>query len=130
MAIEVKKMNIVKDSRGALAILENVDSKRVFIMYDVKENRGSHCNMKNEEIIIPVKGGCDLSIESHVKKSEVRAEGIDKGFVVPAGTWVDLKNFSDDCILVILNTENYNDSDYIRSYSEFKTWSKGLFHDS
>jgi hypothetical protein len=33
---------------------------------------------------------------------------------------IEMKDFSSDCVLVVLASENYDESDYIRDYQEFK----------
>ena len=33
-----------------------------------------------------------------------------------------MNNFSKDCILLVLASEDYDESDYIRDYDEFMEW--------
>ena len=33
--------------------------------------------------------------------------------------WREMKDFSSDCVLVVLASEHYNESDYIRDYNHF-----------
>jgi dTDP-4-dehydrorhamnose 3,5-epimerase-like enzyme len=41
---------------------------------------------------------------------------------VPSGYWRTLKNFSVDAVLVVLASNEYEESDYIRDRSEFLDW--------
>jgi len=34
--------------------------------------------------------------------------------------WREMHDFSYDCVLLVLASEHYDESDYIRSYSDFK----------
>ena len=33
--------------------------------------------------------------------------------------WREMKDFSSDCVLVVLASEHYDESDYIRDYDKF-----------
>jgi len=33
--------------------------------------------------------------------------------------WREMHDFSDDCVLLVLASEHYDESDYIRDYDEF-----------
>jgi len=43
-----------------------------------------------------------------------------KGLLIGNLIWHEMHDFSPDCVLLVLASENYNESDYIRSYEEFK----------
>ena len=34
--------------------------------------------------------------------------------------WHEMHDFSEDCILLVLASEQYDESDYIRTYTEFQ----------
>jgi acetyltransferase-like isoleucine patch superfamily enzyme len=42
-----------------------------------------------------------------------------KGLRIPPLVWHEMHDFSEDCVLLVLASEHYDESDYIRSYDEF-----------
>lgn len=43
----------------------------------------------------------------------------DKGLLIDAMQWHEMYDFSDDCVLLVLANQSYDESDYIRDYSQF-----------
>ena len=45
-----------------------------------------------------------------------------KGVLIGPGVWRVMRNFSSDCVLLVLADQHYDEADYIRDYEEFKKW--------
>ena len=41
---------------------------------------------------------------------------------VPPGFWVDIDNFSADCVLLVLTSDYYDEDDYIRDFDEYLSY--------
>lgn len=52
-------------------------------------------------------------------KEEVWLEGSNKGLRIPPLVWHEMHDFSEDCLLLVLASDYYDESDYIRSYDDF-----------
>ncbi len=48
------------------------------------------------------------------------------GVYVPPGIWAEELNFSSGSICLVLASHAYDESDYIRDYSEFTLYAKNL----
>ena len=48
------------------------------------------------------------------------ADSPNKGLLIETNLWREMHDFSEDCVLLVLASEHYNESDYIRSYDDFK----------
>jgi hypothetical protein len=46
------------------------------------------------------------------------------GLYMPSGLWRELDNFSSGSICLVLASHEYDETDYIRGYKEFKNWKK------
>jgi dTDP-4-dehydrorhamnose 3,5-epimerase-like enzyme len=44
----------------------------------------------------------------------------DEGLIVPPYTWIELKNFSSDAVLLVLASDGYQPESYINDYNEFR----------
>ncbi|MCV5466041.1 WxcM-like domain-containing protein, partial [Escherichia coli] len=47
-----------------------------------------------------------------------------RGLLIEPGIWHEMYDYSKDCILMVLASDVYDESDYIRSYESFQEWSK------
>ena len=41
------------------------------------------------------------------------------GLMIGPMCWREMRNFSEDCVLLVLASEAYNEADYIRDYDRF-----------
>jgi hypothetical protein len=44
----------------------------------------------------------------------------DEGLIVPPYTWIELKKFSPDAVLLVLASDGYQPESYINDYDEFQ----------
>jgi dTDP-4-dehydrorhamnose 3,5-epimerase-like enzyme len=114
------------DERGSLIAIEQgynapFEIKRVYYIFDTKEGveRGFHAHVNLKQIAIAVKGCCTFVLDDGSKKDEIKLDNPNQGLFIEGLIWREMKNFSDDCVLVVLASEHYDESDYIRDYEEF-----------
>ncbi len=126
----IKTINLVPlgDERGFLVVFESnkIDSvpfeiKRVYYIFDTKEGvaRGFHAHKKLKQIAVCVKGGCRFVLDDGVEKQEIILDSSVEGLVIEGLVWREVYDFSPDCVLMILASEHYDESDYIWDYQEF-----------
>ena len=114
------------DERGMLVALEEFSDipfeiKRVYYMYDTKEgvHRGFHAHKNLEQILICIHGSCKVLLDNGKEKKIVSLEKPYEGLYVSNNMWREMYDFSEDAVLMVLASEVYNESDYIRDYDEF-----------
>lgn len=115
------------DERGSLASLEknhNVpfDIKRVYYIWDTKKgvSRGFHAHKKLMQVAVVLKGSCRFLLDNGTEKESVLLNDPLKGLLINSFVWREMHDFSDDCILMVLADEIYDETDYVRDYKEFK----------
>jgi len=121
------------DSRGQLVALEELKEipfqiKRVYYMYDTGKGvrRGFHAHKKLKQILICVHGQCKIHLDDGHSTAEVLLDKPYEGLYVDNNMWREMYDFSSDAVLLVLASELYDESDYIRDYNEFlKYISKG-----
>ncbi len=98
------------------------DIKRVFWTYGTPETveRGNHSHRTNKEIIIAVSGEITLTAETTdgYKKTFV-LNNPNQGLFIPTDTWITM-NYSPGTVQLVMNSNEFKEEDYIRSYEEFK----------
>ena len=116
----------ISDQRGNLSIVSSkIDVpftiERIFYIWNASTNhsRGGHAHKVCWQAIIAIQGACTVYINDGVDCNEFKMESPDVCLVVPPELWVDLANFKEDCILLVLASHEYSEMDYIRNYDEY-----------
>lgn len=123
----------ITDKRGNLTFIEQqnhvpFDIKRVYYLYDVPggESRGGHAHRNLEQFIVAASGSFDVVVHDGVKKERFHLNRSYYGLYIPTMVWRELENFSSGSVSLVLASEPYDESDYIREYEEFLAIKKGL----
>lgn len=118
--------SIMGDDRGSLIALEGnkeipFDIKRAYYIFGTKDQvaRGFHAHKNLTQVLICVSGSCRVVLDNGKKKEEVVLDTPSQGLVIRDLTWREMHDFSSDCVLLVLASAPYDESDYIRSYDEF-----------
>lgn len=119
------------DSRGQLVAIEQLkdipfEIKRVYYMYDTTEGvtRGYHAHKNLQQVLICVHGSCKIRLDNGTKKEIVTLDKPNEGLYVSNNMWREMFDFSPDAVLMVLASELYDESDYIRDYDEFLKYVK------
>ena len=124
------KFKTLGDERGRLVVQESLSElvpfeiKRTFFIYDTTPGtvRGNHAHYRNRQMLICVSGACTIKCEMpDGTKSAHRLDWPDKGLLVEGMVWHTMEEFSKDAVLLVIASEHYDESDYIRDYNVFKT---------
>ena len=117
---------VLGDHRGQLVAIEgggNVpfDIKRVFYIYGTqkKASRGDHSHYNTKQYLIAVNGSCKVTLDNGKTKQTFDLDEPNKGLFQDVLIWGTMHDFSDNCVLLVLASEYYNESDYIRDYQFF-----------
>lgn len=121
------------DPRGNLSFVEGgrhipFAIKRVYYVYDVPggETRGGHAHRKSIKVAIAVSGSLTVRLLDGEKEVAFKLNRANKGVLIPPGTWIVLDDFTTGTVLVVLDSEEYDEGDYIRDYEEFTEYAKKM----
>ncbi len=114
------------DERGSLVAIEAnkhipFEVKRVYYIFGTQPgvSRGFHAHKNLQQLAVCVAGTCRMLLDDGVKKESVWLDSPTKGLLIGNNVWREMHEFSDDCVLLVLASEYYDESDYIRDYSYF-----------
>jgi oxalate decarboxylase/phosphoglucose isomerase-like protein (cupin superfamily) len=117
------------DPNGNLACIEEENHipfqiARVYWIYDVPggEMRGGHAFKTHKEFIVALSGSFDVILDNGEEKQVLSLNRSHYGLYVPQLVWRTIENFSTNSLCLIIASEKYDATDYIRDYNEFKNF--------
>ncbi|OAE14736.1 dTDP-6-deoxy-3,4-keto-hexulose isomerase [Pseudomonas brenneri] len=129
--IEILNIQAKGDERGQLIALENnknipFEIKRVYYLTQTQEGvaSGFHAHKELMQVAVCISGRCLMKLDDGIVQEEVWLDSPTKAILIRKMIWHEMHYFSSDCVLLVMADEFYDEQDYIRSYSEFKSLAK------
>ena len=99
------------------------DLKRVFFISELgaQSNRGAHAHKTLSEVIICLNGSLQVDLDDGKNSKTLLLDDKLKGLYLPPMIWATEKKFTASTIYLVLASDNFNPSDYIRDYTKFET---------
>ena len=123
---ELLDFKTLGDDRGSLiALEENYNTpfaiKRVYYIFETKSGvrRGYHAHKYLKQLAICISGSCTFLLDDGKTKKDILLNSPNKGLLIEGLVWREMYDFSENCILLIIASEHFNEDDYIRDYDTF-----------
>jgi carbonic anhydrase/acetyltransferase-like protein (isoleucine patch superfamily)/dTDP-4-dehydrorhamnose 3,5-epimerase-like enzyme len=130
----VHHLPIVTDLRGSLIFGEAArhvpfEVKRYFLVFDVQSEhiRGEHAHRRLHQFLVCVHGRCNVVTDDGRTRHEVVLDSPSKGVHIPPMVWATQYKFSRDAVLLVLASDYYDASEYIRDYYEYRSLRQQAF---
>lgn len=114
------------ERKGDLSVVENgnivpFSVRRVYYLYDVPggESRGGHAHKALYQLIVAASGSFSVILDDGKNKKIFDLKRPYQGLLVVPGIWRTLEDFSSGSVCMVLASERYDESDYIRDYGLF-----------
>ena len=127
MNCKLIQFDVNGDKRGKLISLESLHNipfeiKRIYYIFDTlpNESRGHHAHMELEQIVIAIDGACQFIIDNGKEKEKILLNRPDVGLYIGPGLWREMNQFSYGCKLMVIASDIYRESDYIRDYHVYR----------
>ncbi|SFE68692.1 WxcM-like domain-containing protein [Paracidovorax wautersii] len=118
---------LATDIRGSLSVAETdkhvpFKVKRSFWVFNVpsKEVRGEHAHKTLHQYLICVKGSIAVVVDDGVKSREIILNQPNLGLHIPPRVWGVQYKYTTDAVLLVLASDIYDSTDYIRDYANFQ----------
>lgn len=119
-------LSMLGDERGQLAVLEHginvpFDIKRVYSIFGTQPGvrRGYHAHIELQQLTVCTSGQCTILLDDGNEQRHIKLTRPDQGLLIDPMVWHEMYDFSDDCVLMVLASDLYKESDYIRDYDDF-----------
>ncbi len=113
-----------EDQRGVLSCIEQATGfpfgiQRVFYIHRVKHDRGGHANRITDQVLIPLKGSLRIRLFDGNREEVFHLARADQGLLIPHMVFLEMYDFSEDAICLVIASAEYNEAEYIRSRDEY-----------
>ena len=112
--------------KGNITVVENSSTipfevRRTYYLYDIPggESRGGHAHRKLQQLIVAASGSFSVTLNDGRVKRTFVMNRLYHGLLIVPGIWRTLEDFSSGSVCLVLASEKYEESDYIRDYEEF-----------
>jgi len=126
MKVNWIELPLLGDNRGDLVALEVGDTvpfdiRRIYYIFNTKEGfaRGFHAHKNLRQLAVCVAGECRMILDDGVDRASFILNSRTRGLLIGNMVWREMHDFSSDCVLLVLASEHYDESDYIRDYAQF-----------
>ncbi|NQV88632.1 MAG: FdtA/QdtA family cupin domain-containing protein [Parcubacteria group bacterium] len=89
-----------------------------------KAVRGKHAHKKNRQWIFCVNGKFTLDLDDGKIKQSFTLDKPQYGIELGPRLWHSMRNFSKDCVILVISDSYYDEKDYIRDYKRFTEYIK------
>ena len=116
----IQENQTIVDARGQISIFQLntfhfFEVKRVFTLHNIPKGgvRGGHAHKKCKQYLIALSGVCKLNILTSVGVCSIILDTPNYGVLIETGRWIYQEDFSADCVIMVLASEDYEPEDYI-----------------
>ena len=114
------------DDRGSLVVAEYEKEipflvKRIYYIYGVDDDkrRGFHSHNNLRQVYIAIHGSVKVMLDDGERQETVLLDNPAQGLYIGHNVWREIFDFSQDAVLLVLASEKFSESDYIRNHDEF-----------
>ncbi len=118
--------NIDNNEKGIFSVANTskipFEIKRIFWIFEGQDNRiaGEHAHRNSEQVLVALQGVIKISTEnSEGDKVDFILDKKHKGLYIPSLCWNKIE-FTNNAALLSFSSKEYEPTDYIRDYNEFK----------
>lgn len=122
----VMELPKISDPRGNLSFIEAqrhvpFDIRRIYYLYDVPggAKRAGHGHRTLHQLMLAVSGSFDVLLDDGAARRIITLNRPYDGLYICPGIWRELSNFSSGAACLVLASEYYDESDYLRDYGDF-----------
>jgi hypothetical protein len=121
----------IEDPRGNLSVIESLlhvpfEIKRTYLIFDVPggQERGGHAYVRQEEFIVSLSGSFNVHTDDGEIKETFSLNRSYYGLLIPKMIWRSMDNFSTNALCLVLSSTEFDETDYLRDYEDFKSKSQ------
>lgn len=103
------------DSRGCLRVLDQTpfSVQRIYFIDKMSGVRGGHRHKLTRQIMICARGKVEVYMNNGKTEEVIELDDPSKSLIIEPCDWHQMRNASDDALIVVLASHPYDPADYI-----------------
>lgn len=132
----VKRVDKSDSKSASLGILEfpelGFNPQRVYWISNFVSgtSRGHHAHKTLNQAMIMIAGSLELTLRYGSNTQSLILSDDSDCILIPPGYWREMKNATEDAVLLVIADAVYDESDYIRDWNEYIDWFEKRDHES
>ena len=129
---EVLELPGIRDPRGGLTFLEGgkdvpFDIRRVYYLYDIPAGtrRAAHAHRALRQVYVALSGSLDVVLYDGRTERRITLSRPDQGLYLCPMIWRHVETESPGAVLLVLASDVYDESDYIRDRADYESLATG-----
>lgn len=97
------------------------DIKRIYYISDVPAGkiRGNHAHRSLAQLLVAINGSLEVTLDDGSSKNTYTLDSPNQAIYIEPGLWRTVEKFSPGTICLVVSSELYDESDYIRDYDRY-----------
>lgn len=125
----VELLQTFEDLSGNLTVFEpdiGFEIKRIYFLHGLSSDavRGEHAHRELTQVMLAVAGSFTVEMVRGGVEKTVTLSSPREACLIPPLTWRRIANFTSDAVCLVLASDVYRESDYIRDRDEFDSISR------
>ncbi|MFT3796802.1 sugar 3,4-ketoisomerase [Flavobacterium sp.] len=118
----------IHDAKGNLSVVEGptlpFEIKRVYYLYDVPSTaeRYGNAHKLQQRVLIALSGSFEITLKDGKNEKVVTLNKPNQGLYIPNGIWREMRNFSSGSVCLVIASDDYDESDYLREFEDFQSF--------
>ena len=127
---KVIPVDVIDGEHGSIGVLQGFPFpvRRVYYLFDLDTgvDRGTHAHRALWQLVVAASGSFVIALEGKRGYEETfELDDPRSALVIPPGYWREIAVSGHNPLLLVLASEEFDESDYIRSRDEFRKWCSG-----
>jgi len=123
-SVKEVSVRIIGNNNDYLESFEDLKSQIKFenifvVSSSANTQRGQHAHLRATQYLFCLAGLVEVEVSDGIDSIKKLLQPKNFGLRIPSGLWA-IQNFKSDSILMVISSEKYDESEYIRDYSLFK----------
>jgi dTDP-4-dehydrorhamnose 3,5-epimerase-like enzyme len=96
--------------------------RRIFYLHHLAPgtSRGGHAHRRQHQFLVLLAGSARIEVDDGRSRRAVVLDDPGLALYCPPMLWLDLGDFSSDALCLVLTSDVYDETDYIRDLAEFR----------
>lgn len=126
--VERISLKTIHSARGSLTVCQWNEQlpfvpRRIFFQHAVPNEhvRGAHAHKECVQVLVCICGQVNVLLDDGFISEEFTLRDSKCGLLIPPGVWASQSRFSQNAVVAVFASHDYEAEDYIREYSEYLT---------